>query len=461
MPGVDLACGDSYKPLQQAFEQGLVSEATINRSLHRLLLARVRLGMPGILDRAGCTPYDNIAVAENDTAAHRALALRAAEESIVLLRNDGALPLKPSQRVAVIGPTADMLKILEANYHGTASKPVTPLEGIQASFRQVTYAQGSLLAEGLPAPIERGALHVKAEDGSPQGLTAEYFDHASFQGKAVETKTVTKVDLDVNRAGPSPAITTELWAARWSGFLKPPAAGDYVLRVDVERCWDCTTHDHFRLFVDGKLLVDNDGSKSDPDRATLHFSDTAAHALRLELIHSGKDEGIALEWIPAPGALLAEAEQAASKADMIVAFVGLSPDLEGEALQLTLDGFDGGDRTTLQLPATQIALLERLRKLGKPIIVVLTSGSAVALDPQQAGVAAMLEAWYPGEAGRRGNCQYPEWKGQPIWTFAGYVLSLRSGPTGVFGLQHGRPHLPLSSRTRAVSVWLRSELRAL
>ena len=397
--GVDLACGDSYKPLQQAFEQGLVSEATINRSLHRLLLARVRLGMPGILDAAGCTPYDNIDRSDNDTAAHRALSLQAAEESIVLLRNDGTLPLKSSQRVAVIGPTADMLKILEANYHGTASKPVTPLEGIRSIFGDVTYAQGSLLAEGLPVPIERGALHIAAEENSPNGLNAEYFDRASFEGKAVEIKTVAKVDLDVNRNGPSPAITRELWAARWSGFLKLPAAGDYVFRVNVERCWDCTTHDHFRLFIDGKMLVDNDGAKSDPDRATLHFNDTAAHALRLELIHSGKDEGIALEWIPAPGALLAEAEQAASKADTIVAFVGLSPDLEGEALQLSLDGFDGGDRTSLQLPATQSALLERLHKLRKPMVIVLTSGSAVAVDPQQVGAAAMLEAWYPGESG--------------------------------------------------------------
>jgi beta-glucosidase len=393
--GVDLDCGNSYLALKQAYAQKLVTEETINRSLHRLLLARLRLGM---MDALGCSPYDRIGNADLDTPKSRALALRAAEESIVLLHNDGTLPIKSSQqRIAVIGPTANMLKVLEANYHGTASQAMTPLEGLRESFKTVHYAQGSLLAPGVTAPIPVTAFHIGAELHSLAGLVAEYFPTTSISGEPLITSIVNGVDLDLDRVGPDPRIVTQQYSARWHGYLFPPGAGDYTLRVNIERCWDCTTHDHFRLFVDGKVQVNNSGAKADPDSVKLHFADTTPHEVKLELEHTGEDEGIALEWEPPADALLNEAVTAASDADTIITFVGLSPDLEGEALQVHLDGFAGGDRTSLDLPAMQMTLLKRLADLHKPLIVVLTSGSAVSLDASKIGAAALLEAWYPGE----------------------------------------------------------------
>ncbi|WP_158824175.1 glycoside hydrolase family 3 C-terminal domain-containing protein [Granulicella sp. S156] len=394
--GVDLDCGNTYAALQKSFAQKLVSEETIDRSLHRLLLARLRLGM---MDQAGCSPYDHLNAADNDTPQHRALTLRAAEESVVLLKNDGTLPLKPAQSVAVIGPTADMLKVLEANYHGTASNPVTPLEGLREAFKNVHYAQGSLLAAGVSAPIPRTALRTGSGPDASEGLNAEYFERPSFEGKPLIKETVGKVDLDLDRVGPDSKITATHYAARWSGWLVPPSAGDYVLHVNVERCWDCTTHDQFRLLVDSKPVLENDGTKAQPDRVTLHFAKGSPHAIQLELLHTGEDEGIALEWEPPAEALLAEAVEAARRSDVIVAFVGLSPDLEGEALQLHLDGFAGGDRTSLDLPSSQQQLLSRLQDLHKPLVIVLNSGSAVALGPVQEKASAVLAAWYPGEEG--------------------------------------------------------------
>ena len=392
--GVDLDCGNSYLALKQAFAQKLVTEETINRSLHRLLLARLRLGM---MDALGCSPYDRIGNSDLDTPKSRALALRAAEESVVLLQNDGTLPIKSSeQRLAVVGPTANMLKVLEANYHGTASQAMTPLEGLRESFKTVHYAQGSLLAQGVTAPIPPTALHISTERHSLSGLVAEYFPTASITGEPLITSIVGNVDLDFDRVGPDPKITTQHYSARWHGYLFPPAAGDYTLRVNMERCWDCTAHDHFRLFVDGKLQINN-SVKFDTDRVKLHFADTAAHEIKLELEHVGEDEGISLEWEPPADALLNEAVATARDADTIIAFVGLSPDLEGEALQVHLEGFAGGDRTSLDLPTPQLALLSRLRELHKPLVVVLTSGSAVSLDANQIGASALLEAWYPGE----------------------------------------------------------------
>ncbi len=394
--GTDLDCGSTYEALQQSYSQGLVTESTINQAVYRLLMARVHLGM---LDPLGCTPWDHIGGSDIGSEPHRDLARRAAEESLVLLHNSGVLPLRAGTKIAVVGPTADLLRVLEANYHGTAIKPVTPLDGLSTAFPGLLYAQGSLLAEGVPAPIPRSAFRTTARDGASAGLVAEYFNVPNFTGRPTTEVHVPMVDLDLDRVGPVPSITSKQYAARWSGFLQPPASGDYTLRVNMERCWDCTTHDSFRLFVDGRLAIDNHSGKGEPERTTLHFSDTAPHAIRLELLHTGQDEGIALEWLPPAEALLNEAMKAAKDADTIVAFLGLSPDLEGEALQLELPGFAGGDRTSLDLPLAQQDLLREMSSLGKPVVVVLTSGSAVTLGAEVKSPDALVQAWYPGEDG--------------------------------------------------------------
>jgi beta-glucosidase len=147
-----------------------------------------------------------------DSSAHHQLALRAAEESVVLLKNDGILPLRAlTGSIAAIGPTADMLKVLEANYHGTALHPVTPLEGLRSGFRNVRYAQGSLLAHGLSAPVPRNALRLGAGSNSRYGLHAEYFNTA---GTPVVQTTVEKIDFDLNRVGFVPALGEKGFAAR-------------------------------------------------------------------------------------------------------------------------------------------------------------------------------------------------------------------------------------------------------
>ncbi len=393
--GVDLNCGHTYEALNKAVADGLVTEATINHALHRLLLARAQLG---ILQSSDCSPA---AAGEIDTPAHRALARQAAEQSIVLLRNDGVLPLKKGLRLAVVGASADMLSVLEANYHGTASAPVTPLEGLRERYPTLSYAQGSLLAQGVAAPIPRNAFHVGPTAESAEGLRAEYFKQASLEGKAAVETTVPTVDLDLDRVGPAKDISADHYAARWSGFFTPPAPGDYVLQVKMERCWDCTTHDRFTLRVAGEKAVVNAGLSGDPDRLTLHCADTQPRALTLELLHTGQDEGVSLLWEPSAEVLLQQAESAARDADVVAVFAGLSPDLEGEALGTHLEGFDGGDRTRLELPSTQRSLIRRMLATGKPVVLVLLSGSAIALDADERGAAAVLEGWYPGEEGGR------------------------------------------------------------
>ncbi len=396
--GTDLDCGNSYHALNQALAQHLVTEQEIDRALHRLLLAKLRLGL---LDDPSCNPYSNIAATEVDSPAHRLLALQAAEESIVLLKNDGILPLANTRKIAVIGPTADLLSVLEANYHGTIAHPLTQLDLMLAAFPSARYAQGSVLATGLPIVVPRTALRNSAAPDAAEGLLAEYFPAPTLTGEPALTTTVSTLDLDLDRVTPDQRVPQGPYAARWSGVLVPPAPGDYTVNLHVDRCWGCPYHDAFRLFLDNRLAVNYPGGTARfPENTSVKLpaKDTKPHPIRIEFIHTGEDEGLSLQWEPPAVPLLDEAVRASEQADVIVAFVGLSPDLEGENFPIHIAGFSGGDRTTLDLPAAQADLLDHLRSLGKPMVLVLNSGSAVALDPAHKA-NALLAAWYPGEEG--------------------------------------------------------------
>ncbi len=397
--GTDLDCGSTYNALNQALAQHLITEQDINRSLHRLLLARLHLGL---LDAPACNPYDVIAASEIDSPAHRLLALQAAEESIVLLKNDGILPLASGKKIAIIGPTADLLSVLEANYHGTIAHPLTELDLMLAAFPDAHYAQGSVLAAGLPIPVPRTALRNSALPKASEGLLAEFFPAPTLTGTPILTTTVSTLDLDLDRVTPDARVPQVPYAARWSGVLVPPAPGDYTLTLHVDRCWDCAYHDAFRLFVDNRLAVDYPGGTArfpSDTRVKLAAKNTKHHPIRVEYIHTGEDEGLSLQWEPPAVPLLDEATRAAADADVVVAFVGLSPELEGENFPIKIAGFEGGDRTSLNLPDAQADLLDHLKALGKPLVIVLNSGSAVALDSARHKANAMLAAWYPGEQG--------------------------------------------------------------
>ena len=400
--GADLNCGHSFAALTKAVQRGDASEADIDRAARRLLDARARLGALG-----GATGPVRASAA--DTARHRWLALQAARESMVLLRNDRhggvpVLPLRAGARIAVVGPTADLLEDLEANYHGNAIDPVTPLAGLRAMLGtdHVRYAQGASLATNVPVAVPDTAL--RTPDGQP-GLRAEIFDNAELAGVPTIVRVDTKVNLDYDRAAPTSRVSSSRFAVRWIGRLVPPAAGDYTLGLKIDRCFDCSRHDQVRLYVDGKLFLAAIDPHKDADIAALplHFADARPHSLRLELLHVGEDQGITLQWHAPAHAQLTEALAAARGVDAVVAFVGLSPNLEGEQLQVDVPGFDGGDRSSLGLPAAQQALLASLAELlaptRTPLIVVLQSGSAVALTGSAGRADAVLAAWYPGEAG--------------------------------------------------------------
>ncbi len=404
--GTDTTCGNEYVALVKAVHDGVIKESELDTALRRLFTARIRLGM---FDPPDAVPFNNIPMSEDDTPAHRRLALQAARESMVLLKNEGGtLPLKPRVKtIAVIGPNAESLPALEGNYNGTPSHPVLPVDGMRAVFAgkaQVLYAQGSPYVSELPVPVPRTVFHPTAGDDA-QGLKAEYFANTDFSGSPVLTRTDPQIQFDWDAAAPAPDVPMKAFAVRWSGTLTPPGPGDYTFGIDAAHCYPCGDKETFRVFLDGKLLSESSHSnfswKPKVPEIPVHFNDTAAHDFRLEYTHAAPlfAAGVTLTWKPPVDVLRDEAVKIAQQADAMVAFVGLSPNLEGEEMPIHVEGFSGGDRTDIALPRVQQDLLEALLQTRKPLVVVLMNGSALAAGWAELHANAILEAWYAGEEG--------------------------------------------------------------
>jgi len=404
--GDDLECGfaqgQAFPALVDAVHQGLVKETELDTALRRLFRARFQLGM---FDPPSSFPYGRLAMNEVNSADHRQLSLRAARESMVLLKNqDHTLPLKAGiGRIAVVGPTAELIQSLQGNYNGSPPSPVYPLEGIEKRFSsaKVVYAQGSTLVDGFAIPIEHTAL--RPARGSGYGLTAEYFRSPDWNGAPVLTRTDRNINFNWDKAVPVNGLQRDNYSVRWSGSFLPPGAGAYKLGVRVNYCYACENAEGFRLYLDGKLVVQS-GSGTTGERgavieAPVSFSDMRPHPIRLEYSHRTGSAGIDLTWQVPAAVLRNQAIEAAQQSEVTIAFVGLSPSLEGEEMPVKLAGFSGGDRTSIDLPAVQEDLLQALAATGKPLVVVLQNGSALAVNWAQKNAKAILEAWYPGEEG--------------------------------------------------------------
>lgn len=403
--GTDLECGfgngQAFPALVDAVHQGLLTEADLDNSLHRLFRARFRLGM---FDPPDSFAYGRIPFSEVNSPEHRQLSLQAARESMVLLKNaHHTLPLSDTTHsIAVVGPTAELIQSLQGNYNGPPPSPVYPLEGIEKRFSSATihYAQGSTLVEGFALPIAHTALHPAS--GSGNGLTGEYFASPDLSGSPVLTRTDRRINFNWDKTIPAEGLQRNNWSIRWTGTFTPPAPGDYKIGVRINYCYACENAEGFRLYLDDKLVVEHTGTTAERGavfEAPLSFTDTNPHSIKLEYLHGTGSAGIDLTWQAPAAALRNEAIAAAKQSDLTIAFVGLSPALEGEEMPVHLQGFSGGDRTSINLPAVQEDLLKAVAATGKPLIVVLQNGSALAVNWAQENANAILEAWYPGEAG--------------------------------------------------------------
>jgi beta-glucosidase len=404
--GTDLSCGKEYSLLEDAVRRGLISEGEIDGAVKRLFTVRFRLGM---FDPPALVPYNAIAFSENDSAQHGKLALKAARASMVLLKNDrGTLPLSnAAQTIAVVGPNAAALPALEGNYNAIASHPVTPLGALELCLPgHILYAQGSPYVEGIPVPVSRSVFSTGSDAAAAPGLRAEYFSGIGFASKPVTERTDRAIDFDWNGASPVTGVTGEQFSVRWSGAISAPAPGIIRFGFAMAHCSTCEDAETVRVWLDGKQVYEFIHARTHGRRApttpfSLTFNDTKPHPIRIEYTHDSPHfgAGLTFNWQPPQEVLRDQAVAAAAKSDVIVAFLGLSPEIEGEETPIHVDGFEGGDRSAIELPAVQQRLVAALAATGKPLVIVLMNGSALALQDAEQKASGILEAWYPGEAG--------------------------------------------------------------
>jgi beta-glucosidase len=396
--GTDLECGSVYANLAEAVHRGLVTEAELDRSLERLFLARVRLGM---FDDPAQVPYAQIPYSVVDDEEHRALAERTAEASVVLLKNAGdTLPLRRDLgSIAVIGPNADNWLMLLGNYNGVPARAVTPLEGIRKAVSpktRVVYAQGSELATGAPVYTPVPAEVLRTPSGAA-GLEVAVHGDAQLSGAPLYTEVSPTLDVNWGEGAPRPGMDDDNFGARWTGRITPRVSGPHQLGV----LSTCNTV----VRLDGKDVVQTTyrlrNELADPrlkKSAAVELQAGKSYDIEITARETYGDARLQLVWAEPRPKLAAEALAAARSADAVVMVMGLTVNLEGEQLDVQLDGFKGGDRTRLELPEPQAKLVRDVAALGKPTVLVALSGSALALTWEHAHVPAILAAWYPGQA---------------------------------------------------------------
>jgi beta-glucosidase len=381
LAGCDLNCGETYgRYLQEALDKGLLEVKDIDNALERVLSARFRLGE---FDPPEIVPYSSITKDKLDCKEHRDLALEAAQKSMVLLKNNGILPLRKGKvkSIAVIGPNAFEAQL--GIYSGFPNFRVSPLEGIKDKAEvigiKVEYAQGCHIGGGLLRPIEP-KYFTQVEGTNKTGMKGEYFDNMNLSGKPVVTRIDSAVDFSFGTNSPAPGVPKDQFSIRWTGKIIPPEG---IHRIGV------SCDDGSRLYLDGKLLIDDwteHGEKPIGAEAELKLG--KEYEVKLEYFENALGACARLTWDLGQKDFN-EAKKVAARNDAVILVLGISPGISQEEL----------DRTEIELPQVQRDLIAEVASVNPNIVMVLVNGGAIALAGTEEKANAIVEAWYAGEFG--------------------------------------------------------------
>ena len=393
--GTDLNCGQVYSSaIIEAVQNGLLSEQEIDTAVARLFTARFKLGQ---FDPPELVPYSDIPIEENDSEEHRQLSIRAAQESIVLLKNSKRiLPLKKDlKRIAVIGPTADSYQMLLGNYNGTPSRYVTPLQGIRNKVFEPTaviYEPGCNLVE--PGNfVHNLSANVLSTEGQP-GLKVEYFASQDPSGQPFFSRVdkIHGLNWSYGTTIPSFKGRENIASICWSGMFKAPTSGRYKFTIKSDS--------RVRLIIDNKIIIEDWKERKFASLSnSIKLKEGEMYPLVLEFSRCGNRPQLFVEWELLNHNSFKNALDLAQKSDVVIFVGGLTAQLEGEEMAVSYDGFYKGDRLSLDLPKVQEKLLKELHATGKPIVLVLTSGSALSVNWAQENLPAIIQLWYPGQEG--------------------------------------------------------------
>lgn len=378
--GLDLECGDEVyiEPLKKAYEMGMVTDEDIDTAARRILTARMRLG---IFDSTDNNPYAKISPDVIGSEKHQQIALQTAREGIVLLKNNGILPLKPNKfkSLAVVGINASTCEF--GDYSGVpASEPISVLEGIKRMVGdkvEVRHANWVSAKDGM---------ELIAEEYYPYGVKAEYFKGTDFN-EAFSTRTEKWINYDPANVPPDPMVPRDPMSARWTGTIRPPFTGEYVFSLFVD--------DACRLTIDGKELFGYDHRSLSHETASMYLEAGKDYEIVAEYSNE-RDNAIAqLKWrLPQVEKkerieLYGKAGQLARECDAVIAVMGINKSIERE----------GHDRTEITLPADQQEFIKEIFRINPNTVLVLVAGSPLSLIWEDVNLPAIMDAWYPGEKG--------------------------------------------------------------
>jgi len=392
MHGTDVECGQTvYKTLIDAVKTGLIKEAQLDISLKRLFTIRFRLGM---FDPVSMVKYAQTASSELEGTAHKAHALKMAQQSVVLLRNqNNTLPLsKKIKTIAVIGPNADNKIAVLGNYNGTPSKVVSLLDGIKEKLgsnvkviyeKAINFTNDTLL-------IYNNSTNYSIDGKS--GVKVEYFNNEKLEGAPVVTRTENDIDqYHTEGQIPVEGISATHYSARFTTFLN--AVKDEVMNFEIEG------DDGYRIFIDGKTIADAwTRNRWGARQFKLPVKKDSSYKIVVEFYQGDGNAVIKLKAGNYVKTDFSALQQRLKDVDAIIFSGGISPQLEGEEMPVTVPGFSGGDRTSIMLPAIQTELMKALNATGKPVVFVMMTGSAVAIPWEDENIPAIINAWYGGQS---------------------------------------------------------------
>lgn len=391
--GTDVECGQSvYTTLIEAVRNGKIRESYIDQSLTRLFTTRYKLGM---FDPVSMVKYAQTPASILESQAHKDHALKMARESIVLLRNENnTLPLKKTiKQIAVVGPNADNRISILGNYNGTPSHLTTILEGIKEKLgpsvevifeKAINFTNDTLLKY-------TDMTSSFTSEGS-KGFRAEYYNNRELKGEPFLTRTEDKIDHNWQRGDIlSQNNTATNFSARYSSTFTAAETGYTELEVEAD--------DGYRLLINGKQVLDA-WSRNRWGAKTYNLQTTkgTSYQVVLEYWQGDENANVALRTGHLQKTDMAALAERLKKADVILFAGGISPQLEGEEMPVNFPGFNGGDRSSIQLPPVQTELLKALKTTGKPVVFLVMTGSAIALPWEAENIPAIVNAWYGGQS---------------------------------------------------------------
>ncbi|GHT39657.1 beta-glucosidase [Bacteroidia bacterium] len=394
--GTDVDCGrEAYRGLKQAVEKGLITEAQIDVSLRRLFEIRLRLGM---FDPANKNPYSKIDSTALEAKAHKDHALKMARQSIVLLKNEGLLPLdkKSIKKIAVVGPNANNPEVQLGNYNGFPSKIVTPLDGIKEKLpnAEVIYdAVCNYVDKNVSTKLDL-ENHIVSPDGKEKAFSVAFYNNINLEGNPVYTGYTPKVYFSNEKEDNkpmAPGVNMTEHSSRFEGIFESPLDGKLEFKIEFD--------DAYRFYIDGKMVTERWNAETRSDAAyVLNVQKGKKYRLKLEQRQLKGNAHISLAANHLTKMDYTAIANKVKDADVIVFAGGISPRLEGEEMDIRSEGFRGGDRTSILLPEVQTETLKALKMTGKPIIFVLMNGSAISFAWESMNIDAIVDSWYGGES---------------------------------------------------------------